>query len=156
MKPEVKITLIYLLLGLLWIYFSDKIVLMFPDNDFRTLLQTVKGFVYVGFTSTVLYLLLKGFYNELNNRVKQLEESGAQLRAQNEKLQDISWMQSHVVRAPLASLMGCLHLIKDVDHTQEERETAIENILHSANELDTVIRQISQKSENLHKGDSKA
>src|SRR5690606_5516483 len=34
------------------------------------------------------------------------------IEAQNKKLQDIAWMQSHVVRAPLARIMGLADLIQ--------------------------------------------
>lgn len=62
---------------------------------------------------------------------------------QNKKLKEISWMQSHVVRAPLARLMGLMDLFKtDCD----EKEKVIEYMISSARELDEVIRGITDIS----------
>ena len=65
---------------------------------------------------------------------------------QNEKLREISWLQSHVVRAPLSRLMGLVNLLKDLDEPIDEKEKMLEYILLSANELDEIIRNITDKS----------
>lgn len=62
---------------------------------------------------------------------------------QNEKLNRIAWLQSHVVRAPLASLMGLVHLLKD---DRQDRDDLVEKILNAADTLDDVIREISESS----------
>ncbi|TFF34738.1 response regulator [Mucilaginibacter psychrotolerans] len=64
---------------------------------------------------------------------------------QNEKLKEISWIQSHLVRAPLARIMGLIPLIKDAN-CDEERETMLQFLQLSANELDGVIRSITDKT----------
>jgi len=69
------------------------------------------------------------------------------IEAQNKKLQSIQWMQSHVVRAPLASLMGCAELLKDDYDTPEERVQVVNGILESAKRLDGIIKEISEHSE---------
>lgn len=63
---------------------------------------------------------------------------------QNEKLQEIAWIQSHIVRAPLARLMGLMDLLKDdIPGFTEEQAFYLNEILNSANELDGIIREIS-------------
>lgn len=74
------------------------------------------------------------------NYIKEIEE-------RNNKLREISWMQSHVIRAPLARLMGMVQLIKDVDLTNVEKAEFLDYIMISANELDAVIKGITNKSE---------
>lgn len=66
--------------------------------------------------------------------------------AQYERLKEISWMQSHLVRAPLARLMGLANMIKDNMVDQEEIGDFLEMILYSCNELDQVIHEITDKS----------
>ena len=73
------------------------------------------------------------------NYIKAIEE-------QNEKLLQISWMQSHVIRAPLARIMGLLELFKNSKMNSEEKEQAFEYLRLSAEELDQVIRSISEKT----------
>jgi hypothetical protein len=51
---------------------------------------------------------------------------------QNKALREISWIQSHVVRAPLARMMGAISLL--------------EIVITSANEIDKTVRDISAKS----------
>ncbi|MDB5142914.1 MAG: domain S-box protein [Mucilaginibacter sp.] len=67
------------------------------------------------------------------------------MEAQNEKLSEISWIQSHVVRAPLARIMGLIQVINGSKEF-DEKEKTLEYILLSANELDTAIRQITDKT----------
>ncbi len=66
---------------------------------------------------------------------------------QNEKLNEIAWMQSHVVRAPLASLMGLIHLLRGKDTSEEDRQGILDKMLASANELDLVIREITNSTD---------
>ncbi len=68
------------------------------------------------------------------------------IEAQNQKLREISWMQSHVVRAPLARIMGLIQIFKDTNSAEEEKEKALDYILLSANELDDVIKEITHKT----------
>ncbi|HEY4326211.1 MAG TPA: response regulator [Mucilaginibacter sp.] len=72
------------------------------------------------------------------NYVKAVEE-------QNEKLQEISWIQSHIVRAPLARLMGLIDLLKNTANNSEINQM-LEYISLSANELDDVIKDITYKT----------
>jgi PAS domain S-box-containing protein len=64
------------------------------------------------------------------------------IELQNKKLREISWIQSHVVRAPLARIMGLVTLFKDVDSCQEKEEM-LAFLIQSANELDKAIKDIT-------------
>ena len=68
------------------------------------------------------------------------------IEEQNKKLNEIAWMQSHMVRAPLARIMGLISLITDFEQDNIEKEKILEYIMLSANELDAVIREISDKT----------
>ena len=62
------------------------------------------------------------------------------------QLWEISWKQSHLVRAPLARLMGLVDILKE-----EQSNPAIDNellnyILDTAYELDKVINEVSNKA----------
>ena len=75
-------------------------------------------------------------------------------KEQNQKLKEISWMQSHVIRAPLAKIIGLIPLINDVKEDRHEREKMLDFLLVSAHELDEVIGNITDKTavidSNLH------
>ncbi len=68
------------------------------------------------------------------------------IELQNERLREISWIQSHIVRAPLARLMGLIDVVSDISVSNEEKLTALDYILLSANELDDVIKAITDKT----------
>lgn len=59
----------------------------------------------------------------------------------------IAWQQSHVVRAPLARIMGIVNLIsEEVVVDREEELNLLTRIAESANELDRVIKDITYKT----------
>ncbi|MEN9840157.1 MAG: hypothetical protein RL177_1636, partial [Bacteroidota bacterium] len=61
-------------------------------------------------------------------------------------LRDIAWTQSHVVRAPLARLMGVVALMELEKPTDSELDELVNIILTSAHELDAIITDISHKT----------
>jgi len=71
------------------------------------------------------------------------------LEVQNQKLMEIAWVQSHEVRAPLARLMGLVHLIDRCQPNEVEMKQTLSYILRSANELDEIIRKIVRKTEEI-------
>jgi PAS domain S-box-containing protein len=70
------------------------------------------------------------------------------IEEQNKAFREIAWIQSHVVRAPLARLMGLMNVLDTIETKDEEKEL-LDYIKQSADELDLIIRDISKKSENV-------
>lgn len=68
----------------------------------------------------------------------------AEIEAQNQRLKDISWQQSHVVRAPLSRIMALVQLLKALPEDASERVDILRHIEISADELDQVIREITK------------
>jgi PAS domain S-box-containing protein len=68
------------------------------------------------------------------------------IEKQNEKLREISWIQSHVVRAPLSRIMGLVILLKDYEADKNERKEIYDFILASANELDEIVKDVANKA----------
>lgn len=75
-KFEHRITLIYLIFGLLWILFSDAVLdLVVKDDRLLTEFQTYKGAFFIFITSVFLYLLVKRHMLSLRVALSQLNES---------------------------------------------------------------------------------
>lgn len=91
---------------------------------------------FVEFSGQNTHLMLASDITERQNYIRAIEEK-------NQHLQEIAWIQSHVVRAPLARIMGLIDLFKT--HTADELDQAdlLDKIIISANELDGIIRGIS-------------
>jgi len=84
---------------------------------------------------------------DITERLNHLEA----LESQNKKLKEIAWLQSHIVRAPLARLMGLVDLISENRMSEIEKERIFEYFKESAKELDIVINDIVLKSHEVQK-----
>jgi PAS domain S-box-containing protein len=71
------------------------------------------------------------------------------IEAQNAKLRDIAWTQSHVVRAPLSRIMGLLELIRENPESPQLHAELLDHVLNSADELDQIIRNIVSQTEQV-------
>ncbi len=78
-----KVALIYAGFGALWILFSDEILLQFVDEDVSRLarLQTYKGWVFIGVTAVLLYLLVGRAMASEARIAGRLRESESRFRA---------------------------------------------------------------------------
>ena len=66
LQPHYRITLIYLLLGTLWIFFSDSVVdSLFQNKEAVTLAQNIKGWGFIVITWLLLFFLIR---KEVNAR----------------------------------------------------------------------------------------
>jgi PAS domain S-box-containing protein len=68
-----------------------------------------------------------------------------EIEEQNKKFKEIAWIQSHVVRAPLARIMGLVELLKNFV-PGDDKDELLEHLTSSAKELDSIIINISDKT----------
>jgi PAS domain S-box-containing protein len=75
------------------------------------------------------------------------------VQEQNRQLKEIAWVQSHVVRAPLARIMGLVNMLEleneELPLEEKELKDVLKHISDSAHELDRVIQKIVRKSEQV-------
>ena len=69
------------------------------------------------------------------------------IEEQNQQFREIAWLQSHIIRAPLARIMGLIDLIKNTPVEELSQSELLDYLLTSANELDDQIRIITQKTD---------
>lgn len=79
--------------------------------------------------------------------ITQLKNYVSAIEKQNIQLKEIAWTQAHVVRTPVARIMGLADLLSDQLDDQAENAELVKLITVSTHELDRVIREIIQKSE---------
>ena len=84
----------------------------------------------------------------LENLTKEIIHLQA-IQNQNSKLRQIAWMQSHVVRAPVARIMGLINLLLQSSENDIDRNAICKMVHATSLELDTVIHDIVQKTDQI-------
>lgn len=101
---------------------------------------TINNLIFNGQKSTLVLV------NDITDRLKYVET----IEIQNQTFKEIAWIQSHIVRAPLARLMGLINLLEsDTIDTDPKLIGLLGHIKNSSIELDEIIRDISKKSESI-------
>jgi len=80
------------------------------------------------------------------SNINEHKEQEKQLQAQNKQLMEIAWTQSHELRAPLANIMGLLHLLKIDQVNAEIQSLYLEKLEEATEDLDKIIHEIVNKS----------
>lgn len=83
--------------------------------------------------------------HDITSKLKYLEA----IETQNEKLRDIAWVQSHILRAPLSRMMGIIEMIKREDMELSEIKEYLGHIINSAYELDEIIKDVVDKAQQI-------
>lgn len=81
-------------------------------------------------------------FNRNNEIIKYINE----ISDKNNKLDEIAWIQSHELRAPLARLMSIVELFSLGNHSEEEQKFYLNQINNTSKELDQLIRSIIDKT----------
>lgn len=91
-------------------------------------------------------LIIANDVTRLRSYIKAIEE-------QNERFRQIGWLQSHIVRAPLARIMGLMDMLSIIDQEQDDpadpelsREKILEYIALAVAELDQNVRDVVSKT----------
>ncbi len=133
---ELRITVFYLLLGGLWIAFSDTFFhTIIDDEDVLVVVQMVKGWVYVLVTGVLFYIILRRHIMKLRQAEQKAIESD---RLKSAFLANIS----HEVRTPMNGILGFLDMLKDPDLSTETKRDYIELLERSGYRLITVMTDI--------------
>ncbi|WP_184551026.1 PAS domain-containing protein [Mucilaginibacter sp. FT3.2] len=80
------------------------------------------------------------------NTRSRLESATTEIAEKNHQLTEISFMQSHVIRKPLANILGLTSILAGMNIDANQKNIN-DMIITSAQELDLVIREISVKAE---------
>lgn len=88
LKNALWISTLYLIFGLLWIYFSDSVAESITSNSRQlSLLQTYKGWFFISITTLFLFILsYRFFYKQFQSyaqRIQEQEKNRLQLSQQN-------------------------------------------------------------------------
>lgn len=106
--------------------------------------------IYVDIKSNSLHFNGKNAQIALASDITDFLKHTKAVELQNKRLREIAWLQSHVVRAPLARMLSLVDVMTTVDLTEEEKAEFLKNIVSSAKELDLIITDIISKSKQVN------
>lgn len=80
------------------------------------------------------------------NDITQRKKFVAALADQHRRMREISWTQAHVVRAPLARILGLVNILDNAENASGDQKDLLNHLAAAAQELDEVIHEIVKKS----------
>ncbi len=86
----------------------------------------------------------------VSRNITELKRAQVILLDQLEKLSQITWIQSHQVRAPLARIMSLAELLQDPQTSEAEMHQLAGLLMESASELDAMVRDIVETAGKSH------
>ncbi|MCD8519209.1 MAG: hypothetical protein LRY32_06995 [Flavobacterium sp.] len=125
MKSEHKITLLYITIGISWIFLSDHIVLLMISENIQqqiTHFQNIKGCFFVISTGLLLYTLLKRHNNAIRQKIEELKEKSTELEKTNSELENYFFLASHDLQEPNRTIISFLtNLEKNYQQNIDEK-----------------------------------
>lgn len=161
MKSAQKITLIYLLIGIIWIVLSDSVSeYLFGDSKSKeSSFQLIKGIFYVCATGVLLYFLIDRYQKKLEEKVKELKRLNESLEIEkqkikesNEQLENFADTASHDLKSPLRTISTLIQRfqVKFKDNLTEDSAKYLEIIEDSSKKLNDKISETLRFSKVHH------
>lgn len=140
-RDPMKITLIYLILGALWIILSDRAVqAVFKDADALSTMQTIKGWFYIIITSILLFFLI--YINVIKERKAQNK-----LKKETERTRFYMDLLGHDMGNIHQGLKMSIQILKSKDEDPQLRNTLIKGMetqLNRSLDLARNVRTLSK------------
>jgi PAS domain S-box-containing protein len=151
-------------------FLSMSLIELRPEEDIPLLYKTIAeshGKILFHVNETVRHKKKDGsiIFVEIKSSTIQFEDKDAKIvlatdltdrithqkaiENQNIRLKEIAWTQSHVVRAPVAKILGLIDLLKTNELPPEEQNALLGHIFSSAEEIDQIIKDIVYKAESV-------
>jgi len=155
---QIWLTAIYLLLGVLWILFSDALLLKLTGNNLELFakFQTWKGVIYVFITSALLFYLLLLYNKKRKAYTKMIENALNKAEHANNLKSTFLANLSHELRTPMNAINGFSSLLNKKNHDKEQIEkyhgfikNASENLLNIVENI-VLISKIQEKQIKLN------
>ena len=139
----VKITLIYFISGVLWILFSDQLILHISgSSEILTRFQTFKGAIFVAFTAFLLFLLI-------DKEIKRKNAIQQDLLIAKERAEESDRLKSaflanmsHEIRTPLNGILGFCELLLDDSFSKEDKQIFAKHMNKNGDDFLKLINDI--------------
>ena len=92
---------------------------------------------------------MKESEKKLSDLNESLQNYAQDIEAQNKKLRNIAWTQSHVVRAPLAKILGIINLLELEKENYDNLMYWLSQLKVSAQEMDEIVKKITEEAQEI-------
>lgn len=115
-----RLPIIYIVLGVLWILFSDKLIAHIAFSPLQLqIMSMLKGCLYFLITGVLLFFLIRNEIRKQNSIYKELLDNKKKaVESDNLKTAFLANL-SHYIRTPMNSILGFIELLDDKDTTPE-------------------------------------
>ncbi|MFA9465465.1 MAG: HD domain-containing phosphohydrolase [Velocimicrobium sp.] len=125
-KEYIRICITYLVIGFIWVYFSDSATIRFiKSSNLLRLANTYKGFLYIFITTILLYHSIEKLIQKVQLTEKELRKSKAELVETNEELQLYVEQISEAEEELRAQYEQMLEYDKNLATSEEKYKTLI-------------------------------
>jgi len=146
-KFEYRITLLYLAIGLSWIFFTDALLESLVKNyEVLTEIQSFKGGFYVIITSILLFTLIRRYVNKEEAARKKLIEAKEKAEESDRLKSAFLANMSHEIRTPMNGILGFVGLLEDTTLTKEKYILYLNFVKKSSERLLVTINDIIEIS----------
>ncbi|MBN2753957.1 MAG: HAMP domain-containing histidine kinase [Candidatus Goldbacteria bacterium] len=145
-QSALKIAAVYFIFGILWIFFSDKILSLFMHTtQAYAFAQTVKGWVYVFITAGLVYTMVSAHLARLEKAQKELKENYAKLQEYDKMKTNFIAIISHEMRTPIAVIKGYSTFLKkkNSENLTPEQKAFVEAINENTERLRLIVHDLS-------------
>ena len=150
---EIRISLIYIVIGAAWILFSDKLVYYVVRDPYRiSVISIYKGWFYVLITGLLLYLLIRKEISKRNKLYSDLLEAKRKATESDRLKTAFLANLSHYIRTPMNSILGFTELLQSRNLDEDKRKrflTLIHERSHHLLQTISNIIEISKIQEGL-------
>lgn len=146
-KFEYRITFLYIIVGLLWIFLTDAILeFLISDKQVLSTFQSYKGAFYVIITSVFLFILTRRYTQKEEEVKKRLIDSKEKAEESDRLKSAFLANMSHEIRTPMNGILGFVSLLDDVTLTKEKYLIYVNLVKKSSERLLETINDIIEIS----------
>jgi len=133
-RVPIKVSIIYAFIGVLWISFADKLLIILIENKYLLVnIQTIKGIIYVFISALIIYFLIDAFDKKCKTCSVKSEDNNQEIQSSSGELS--------IAKQNLRSQYDEIHeKLKIIEKSEKRYKVALEAANDAIWEIDLVTK----------------